>query len=114
MPPPSSVWSLLKSRTAPQRRQNPAAAASFDSTPTQQSLPYDDVEHPPGVGLPLYSHLFPHSDGACRTVHCSTANPGFANPKHSTSPRLLSVYNGQLYVGGVACYVAHMLFPSLR
>ena len=26
-------------------------AVSSDPTPTQQSLPHDDVEHPPGVGL---------------------------------------------------------------
>jgi len=49
--PPSSIWSLLRRRTAPQRRRNLAVADSFDPTPTQQSLPYDDVKHPCGVGL---------------------------------------------------------------
>ncbi|KIJ97565.1 hypothetical protein K443DRAFT_9831 [Laccaria amethystina LaAM-08-1] len=48
--------------------------------PTQQSLAYDDVEHPPGVGLPSYARLLP------------TANPSFVNPKRSTSPPPLPVY----------------------
>ena len=87
---PSLVRSVVTEKS--QRRRKPAAAASFDPAPTQQSLPYDDVEHPPGVGLRSHARPFALSDGACPTVQCSTANPGFVNPKHSTSPRLLPVY----------------------
>ena len=48
---PSPIWSLLRSHSAPQCRRNPAAAVSSDSTPTQQSLPHDNVEHLPEVSL---------------------------------------------------------------
>ena len=75
-----------------QHKRKPVAAASFDPIPTQQALPYNDVEHPPGIGLQLHARLCPLSDGVCLTVHCSTARPGFVKPKHSTSPRLLPVY----------------------
>lgn len=107
---------VTKKRHRSTMQTKPSCGCLVDSTPTQQSLTYDDVGHPPGVRLPSHAHLFPLSDGACPTVHCSTANPGLVDPRNSTSLRLLPVYQRQLYVGGVACYVAHMRFalPSIH
>ena len=83
--------SLLSNHTAPIRKRN-LAAVTFDPTPTQQSLPFDNVVHPLGVGLRSYARLLPLSDGACPTVHRSTAKSSLANPRRSTSPRPLPVY----------------------
>ena len=43
----------------PQHRRSPPATNSFDPTPTQQSLPYDDVEHHPGVDFDRMLVSFP-------------------------------------------------------
>ena len=56
-------------------------------TPMQQSLPYNKVEHPSGVGLWSYARLLPLSGGACPTVH----RPTSVNPKRSTLPRPLPI-----------------------
>jgi hypothetical protein len=98
---------LVTSHTTPQRRRN-LVAVSFHPTPTQQSLAYDAVEHPPVGGLRSSVRLLPPPDGVCPTVHHSTAKSSLVNPKRSTSPRQLP---GQLCVRGVACYVALMLVP---
>ena len=94
---PSPVRSLLRSRSAPQRRRNPASAVPSDSTPTQQSLPHEDVEHPAEIGLldcmsPVRSSSVPLSDAKCPTVHRSTSNPSIVNPRRYMSPRRPTVY----------------------
>ena len=83
-----------KSHTAP---QNLASAASSVPTPTQQSLPYGNIKHPPGVGFldymsPLHLSSCPLSNGTCPTAHCSTANQCIVNPRHYTLPCTPSVY----------------------
>ena len=99
----SSPLSLLRSRAAPQRRRDPAATVSFDPNLTQQSLPYGDVELPPGVGLRSYARLPPFSVSIYPTAHGFATNPGFFNLKRCTSPRTQPVYRWGTVVGGVAC-----------
>ncbi|KIJ97434.1 hypothetical protein K443DRAFT_60213, partial [Laccaria amethystina LaAM-08-1] len=61
-----------------------------------RSNPSPMAKHPPEVGLldrmlPVRLSS-PISDGACPTVHRSTANPDIANRKRRTLPRSLSVH----------------------
>ncbi|KIK00184.1 hypothetical protein K443DRAFT_7849 [Laccaria amethystina LaAM-08-1] len=87
-----------KSAVAP----NPASADSFDPTLTQQSLPYDDVEHLPGVSsicdVPLrFAHcLYINGQMYVGGVHHSTANSGIANVEWNGD-------NGISLASGYAC-----------
>ena len=94
--PPSSVRPSLRSHAASQRRRNPGAAISSDSTPRSNARPMTTSITRRKLASLIVCHpyarpLSPLSDAKCPTVQ-RTANPSIINPRRCTSPRRPSVY----------------------
>ena len=77
---------VTEKHTAPERRRNPAAAVSSDSTPRSNPRPMTTSNTCRKLASlilchPSARHLSPPSDAKCPTVHRSAANPSIVNPR---------------------------------